>query len=190
MQVSDSATFTSLFQQWRQGNAEAGERLFQMIYVDLLRLAQSYVSHERSAQIIDAPSLVNRAYLRLFDEEKIEVECRAHFFVIAARQMRRILIDLSRRRKRSPEIARPALDELEEAAEDKLQAQPFQIDVLALDEALTELEEISERACRAVELRFFAGLTEVKAAEASGVSLATFKRDWTFAKRWLYARLQ
>ena len=187
VEIMTSAHFTSLFHQWRGGDAEAGERLFEIIYLDLRRLAQSYVSHERDGQAIAATSLVHRAYLRLFGEEELEIACRAHFFVIAARQMRRILIDLSRCKQRAANAARSATDALEKPADHGLQ---LPVDALALDEALTRLEKISERACRVVELRFFAGLTEVEAAEVLSISLATCKRDWTFAKRWLYAQLQ
>jgi RNA polymerase sigma factor (TIGR02999 family) len=187
LEFIDSATFTSLFKQWRAGDADAGERLFEMIYGDLRRLAQNYLSHERGGQSIGATSLVNRAYVRLFGEEKIDVECRAHFFVIAARQMRRILIDLARRKRIAASAAGAEIEALEQIAKYGLQ---LPVDPLALDEALTRLEKISERACHAVELRFFAGLTEHEAAEVLNISLATFKRDWAFAKSWLYGQLR
>lgn len=187
MEILDPATFTSLFKQWRAGDAEAGEQLFDLIYGDLRRLAQNYLHHEKGNQSIEATSLVHRAYLRLFGEEKIDVECRAHFFVIAARQMRRILVDLARRKLRAAIETGVRMDVLENIADYGLQ---LPVDPLALDEALTRLEKISERACHAVELRFFAGLTEHEAAEILDISLATFKRDWTFAKSWLYGQLR
>src|SRR5262245_65463892 len=92
-----SVTFTALFKQWRSGDREAGEELFRMIYRDLLRLAQGYLRGDRIGVAIEPTTLVHEVYLRLFGKNKIDVECRGHFFAIATRQMRRILIDLSRR---------------------------------------------------------------------------------------------
>jgi len=182
-----SVTFTSLFQQWRSGDREAGEELFRMIYQDLLRLAQSYLKGDRAGRVIQATTLVHEAYLRLFGKEKVVVESRAHFFVIATRQMRRILIDLSRRSGAAVIINH--LDSLlpEDLAGSEKTAD---LDLIALDRALDELESIDERACRVVELRYIGGLTEKEAAEMLGISVATLKRDWTFAKTWLYGRLR
>src|SRR5215470_13916371 len=105
-----SGTFTTLFKRWRGGDREAGEELFRMIYQDLLRLAQSYLNGDRAGQAIQATTLVHETYLRLFGKEKVDVACRGHFFVIASRQMRRILIDLSR--KKSARLITHRLDSL------------------------------------------------------------------------------
>ncbi|MGH9767771.1 MAG: ECF-type sigma factor [Blastocatellia bacterium] len=182
-----SVTFTSLFKQWRSGDQEAGEELFRMIYQDLLRLAQSYLKGDRVGQVIQATTLVHEAYLRLFGKDKVDVECRGHFFVLATRQMRRILIDLWRRN--GPAIVSHHLDSL--LPEDLAGSEKTSdVDLIALDQALDELEKIDERACRVVELRYIGGLTEKEAAETLGISVATLKRDWTFAKTWLYGRLR
>src|SRR5262249_55553645 len=158
-----SVTFTALFKRWRSGDREAGEELFQMIYQDLLRLAQSYLNGDRAGQAIQATTLVHETYLRLFGKEKVDVGCRGHFFVIASRQMRRILIDLSR--KKGAMLITHGLDSL--ASEDLARPDKMSdIDLIALDQALDELEKIDERACRVVELRFISGLTENEAAEA------------------------
>jgi RNA polymerase sigma factor (TIGR02999 family) len=180
-------TFTALFKQWRGGDQEAGEELFRMIYRDLLRLAQSYLKGDRIGAVIEPTTLVHEVYLRLFGKDKIEVECRGHFFAIATRQMRRILIDLSRRN--GTMIINTPLDSLlsEESAKSEKMGD---LDLLALDEALYELEKIDERACRVVELRYFGGLTEKEAAEILGISVATLKRDWTFARTWLFGQLR
>ena len=183
-------TFTSLFKQWRGGDPQAGEELFRMIYQDLLRLAQSSLRGDRAGQMIHATTLVHEAYLRLFGKEKIDVVSRGHFFVIASRQMRRILIDLSRRHGAA---FNHHLDGhlSEDLAEDLIEPKKTpDVDLIALDEALEELEKIDERACRVVELRYFSGLTEKDAAEILGISVATLKRDWTFAKTWLFGRLR
>jgi RNA polymerase sigma-70 factor, ECF subfamily len=182
-----SVTFTALFKQWRGGDREAGEELFRMIYQDLLRLAQSYLSGDRAGRAIQATTLAHETYLRLFGEDKVDVDCRGHFFVIVTRQMRRILIDLSRKKDAAIIIHR--LDSL--APEDLATSEKTPVvDLIALDEALDELEKIDERACRVVELRYIGGLSEKEAAEILDISVATLKRDWTFAKTWLYGRLR
>jgi RNA polymerase sigma-70 factor, ECF subfamily len=182
-----SVTFTALFKKWRSGDREAGDELFLMIYQDLLRLAQSYLKSDRVGRVIQATTLVHEAYLRLFGKEKVEVESRAHFFVMATRQMRRILIDLSRRNGTAVIIHH--LDSL--IPEDLAgSGKTADLDLIALDRALDELETIDERACRVVELRYLGGLTEKEAAEMLGISVATLKRDWTFAKSWLFGRLR
>jgi len=187
MPVLTPITFTALFKQWRGGDQEAGEELFRMIYQDLLRLAQSYLNGDRVGQVIQATTLVHEAYLRLFGKDKVDVECRGHFFVLATRQMRRILIDLWR--KNGAAIISHHLDSLppENIAGSEKKAD---LDLIALDQALEELEKIDERACRVVELRYIGGLTEKQAAEMLGISVATLKRDWTFAKTWLFGRLR
>lgn len=158
-----------------------------MIYQDLLRLAQSYLNGDRVRQVIQATTLVHEAYLRLFGTDKVDVECRGHFFVLATRQMRRILIDLWRRN--SAAIVSHHLDSLlpEDSAGSEKTAD---MDLIALDQAPDELEKIDERACRVVELRYISGLTEKEAAEMLCISAATLKRDWTFAKTWLFGRLR
>ncbi len=180
-----SVTFTALFKQWRSGDQEAGDELFRMIYQDLLRMAQSYLNGDRAGKAIQATTLVHEAYLRLFGKEKVDVAGRGHFFAIATRQMRRILIDLSRKKA----VISHGLESLapEELARTEGVAN---VDLIALDEALGELEKIDERACRVVELRYIGGLTEIEAAEILGISVPTLKRDWTFAKTWLFGRLR
>jgi len=182
-----SVTFTALFKQWRSGDREAGEELFRMIYQDLLRLAQSYLDGDRAGRAVQATTLVHETYLRLFGKEKVDVSCRGHFFAIATRQMRRILIDLSR--KKGAAIITHRLDSL--LPEDLATSEKTPgVDLIALDEALDELEKIDERACRVVELRYIGGLSEKEAAEILDISVATLKRDWTFARTWLYGRLR
>src|SRR5262249_46780049 len=139
MPIFTPVTFTALFKQWRNGDSEAGEELFRIIYQDLLRLAQSYLNGDRIGQVIQATTLVHEAYLRLFGKDKVDVECRAHFFVLATRQMRRILIDLWRRNSAaivSHHLYSLPLEDL--AGSEKT----TDMDLIALDQALNELEKI------------------------------------------------
>ena len=182
-----SVTFTALFKQWRSGDREAGEELFRMIYRDLLRLAQSYLNGDRAGRAIQATTLVHETYLRLFGKDKVDVACKGHFFAIATRQMRRILIDLSR--KQGAAVITHRLDSLLTENIASSEKTP-DVDLIALDEALDELERIDERASRVVELRYIGGLSEKEVAEILDISLATLKRDWTFAKTWLFGRLR
>jgi RNA polymerase sigma-70 factor, ECF subfamily len=186
MSVLTPDTFTSLFHRWRGGDQEAGDELFQLIYQDLLRLAQGYLQGDRVGQVIQAQTLVHETYLRLFGKEKVDVECRGHFFVLATRQMRRILID-QYRRNGAAILGR----HFESLSHDELLPpdDPKNVDLIALDEALGEFELMDERACRVVELRFISGFSEKEAAEILGISVATLKRDWTAARTWLYGRL-
>jgi len=181
-----SVTFTTLFKQWRSGDREAGEELFRMIYQDLLRLAQSYLNGDRAGRAIQATTLVHEAYLRLFGNDHVDVCCRGHFFAIATRQMRRILIDLSRKKSAAVITHLDSLLPEELAGSEK----SSDVDLIALDQALDALEKIDERACRVVELRYIGGLTEKEVADILDISVATLKRDWTFAKAWLYGRLR
>jgi RNA polymerase sigma factor (TIGR02999 family) len=180
-------TFSTLLREWREGNAEAGEDLIRLVYDHLHWLAQHYLSQESYAQSLQPTDLVNEAYLRLFGTAVIEWEDQAHFFVIAARQMRRLLIDRARTTQFLNRKRRTEQGSLSQAAH--LFEEP-DLNLLALDQSLARLEEIAPRAARAVELRYFAGLTETQAAQALGVSVTTLKRDWKFARLWLYEQLE
>lgn len=187
MPVLTPITFTALFKQWRSGDREAGEELFRIIYQDLLRLAQCQLKSDRVGRVIQATTLVNEVYLRLFGKEIVDVECRGHFFVLVTRQMRRILVDAYRRNGAA--MASRHLDSL--LPEDLAGSEKTpDVDLIALGQALDEFEKIDERACHVVELRYIGGFTESEAAEILGISLATVKRDWTFARTWLFGRLR
>jgi RNA polymerase sigma factor (TIGR02999 family) len=174
--------FTRLLQAYRQGSSEAVEQLFALVYQDLRRLAQQYTSEERPGHTLQATALVHEAYLRLFGGSMVELEDRAHFFVVAARRMRRILIDYARTEQSEKHGGRQARVSLAEAADVAVWRRE---ELLALDEALSGLEELAPRVSRVIELRFFAGLTEAEAAQALRISPATIKRDWAFARVWL-----
>jgi RNA polymerase sigma factor (TIGR02999 family) len=177
---------TLLLSALREGNAAAKDELLAKIYPELRRIAAHYMRQERPGHTLRTTGLVNEVYLRLFGAGRVDWQNRAHFFAAVAREMRHILVDYARARnaKKRPEgnvvvsirdvdLAAPARDE----------------DLVALDEALGRLEHIDPRASRVVELRFFAGLSERETAEAMNISISTLKRDWNFAKAWLFDQL-
>ena len=177
---------TVLLQRVNAGDADAPDELMQSLYKELHRLAEALMRRERPGHTLQPTALVSEAYLRLFDRLS-QWENRAHFFGAAARAMRRVLIEHGRKRaslKRGGEIARVTFDDLHVAAEDP------DLDLLALDEALNDLNDVDSRLVQVVELRYFAGCSVEQAAELLGVSPATVKRDWTFARAWLYDRMQ
>jgi RNA polymerase sigma-70 factor, ECF subfamily len=187
-------TFSRTLQAWRAGDDEAGDRLLTLVWHELHRLARQMLRRERYAHSLNPTALINEAYLRLFGAEDraagefVEIENRRHFFLIAARQMREILIDRARRAKARKRIRAADLAPLDEAA--RLAAGGEDFDLLALDEAMRRLARLDPRACRVVELRFFAGFTEEEAAELLGVSAATVRREWRAARLWLLDELK
>ncbi len=171
-----------------RGDLEARERLITLVYPELRRLAAHYLREERPDHTLQPTALVHEAYLRLFgDGVAIGWQNRSHFFAVAARQMRRILVDHARARnavKGPGHQTRLPFEVLFEIGE-----RPNE-DLLVLDDALTALASIDPRACEVVELRFFGGLQEREVARVLGISVPTLKRDWTFAKAWLFKRLE
>lgn len=171
---------------WSEGDQGALDRLMPLVYAELRRMAHSYMRHERAGNTLQTTALINEAYLRLIDAGQVRLESRAHFFAVAARLMRQILVDLARKRgyqKRGGGAQQVSLDEV------LLIGQPRDEDLLALDEALTALAEVDERKSKVVELRFFGGLTEAETATALKVSPETVRRDWRLAKSWLLLKL-
>ncbi len=165
------------------------QRLVPLIYDELRALAGAALSRERPDHTLQATALVNEAYLRLIDQTRVRWQNRAHFFAVAARLMRRILVDharAARAAKRGAGQPRLVLDEQVAGQVSETSRAP---DLVALDDALQELARFDPRAAEIVELRFFAGLTVDEAAEALGTSPATVKRDWTAAQAWLRTQL-
>lgn len=177
---------TALLADWRCGDEEAGKQLMTATYDHLRRLAAHYLHHEGSDHTLQATELVSELYLKLFSSKPVEWQDRAHFFAVAARQLRRILIDHARARRAEKRGGNGVKVSLTVVAE---LAQPVEIDVLQLDETLRQLEGLDPRAAAGVELRFFAGLKETEIAEVLGISLATLHRDWKFSRAWLISRL-
>lgn len=184
-----SPDFTTLLLAWRDGDVQAGEQIAELVYEELRRRAKTYLSAENGYRTLSATALVNETFIRLIDGAQVEWQCRAHFFVVASKAMRRILIDAARHRR----VRRDGDQRwVEESFENQSPENFFKrkIDLLALDEAMKELALISPRSEQIVEHRYFGGLREEEIAEIMGISLATVKRDWKSAKAWLYGRLK
>jgi RNA polymerase sigma factor (TIGR02999 family) len=178
---------TALLLSWRQGDKAALDRLIPLVYDELRRVARARLKDERANHVLQTTALVHETYVRLIDLDRMTIQNRAHFFALAARLMRQVLVDYARRAqadKRGGGVTIVALDDAGPVA-----AKMADVDVLALDEALEQLAAVDERLCRVVELKFFAGLNIDETAEALEVSAATVERDWSFARAWLYQRL-
>lgn len=177
---------TALLADWRDGNDEAGKELMAVAYNHLRRLAAHYLRRERSDHTLQATELVGELYVKLFSYEPVDWRDRVHFFAVAARQLRRILVDHARAKraeKRGGNCVRLSLTAVVGLAHS------VEFDLLEIEEALAQLEASEPRAAAGVELRFFAGLTETEIADALGISLATLRRDWKFSRAWLLSRL-
>jgi len=178
---------TGLLLAWRAGDAGALDRLFPIVYNELRRIAHRQLGGERPEHTLGTTALVHEAYLKLVDQTRAQITDRAHFFAVAARAMRRILVDYARRHralKRGGDVAQIDFNEATFTAGERADT------LVALDEALTRLADVDERVSRVVECRFFGGLTEEEAAEALGVTARTVRRDWVKAKRWLAQALR
>ena len=178
---------TTLLQDWKDGRVTAGEDLIRTVYLELKKISNAYLQRDWHRDItLQSTELVNEAFIRLVGQKDVEWQDRAHFFGIAAKLMRQILIEYLRNRKaqkRGGGESNLVLDEELNLSDRK------SVDLLELDEALQELERIDYRKCRLVEYRFFAGLTIDETAEVMGISTATVKREWNLAKAWLFRYL-
>ena len=182
---------TILLRDWRSGSAQALERLMPIVYGALRAIASRHLAHERRDGTLATTALVHEAYVRLVDQRDVDWQNRAHFFAIAARVMRRIVVDEARRRKRVKRGSGAAVLQLESAVEltNDGAALPMP-DVLALDRALAELEAMDPDQGRIVELKFFGGLTVEEIATVMNTSTRTVKREWAVARAWLYRAIQ
>lgn len=179
---------TLLLARWKQGDQGAENELLEAIYPVLRKLAQQRMS-SADAQVLAATELVHEAYLRLIEQRETDYQNRTHFYAIAARLIRRVLIDQVRERqaqKRGGDFVHVSLNHALDADNPALVGAD---DLLDIDRLLTKLERIKERAARIVELRYFTGLSIEEAAEACSVSLATAKREWQFARAWMQDQL-
>ena len=177
---SDSGP-TELLRAWSQGDGSALDRLVPLVYEELHRLARRYMRQERPDHTLQATSLVNEAYLRLIDVNRVEWRDRAHFLAVAAQMMRRILVEFARnrqRQKRGGGAVHVSLDDVQELRDSK-------DCVVALNDALGALATFDARMSQVVELRFFGGLTVDETADVLNVSPETVMRDWKTAKAWL-----
>jgi RNA polymerase sigma factor (TIGR02999 family) len=177
-----SSQVSELLVRWRAGDASALDSLIPLVYTELRKLARAYLRQERRDHTLQSAALVHEAYVRLANQASPQYQNRAHFFGVAARLMREILVDHARNRaaaKRGAGVPQLALDEAVNIPQLK------SVDLILLDDALERLSKLDERQCRIVELRFFAGLSIEDTSEALGISHATVSREWTTARLWL-----
>ncbi len=177
---------TQLLAQWRGGDDRALDELLSLVYNELRRLAGRYLNHESAGQTLQTHDLIHEAFLRLIGQRHVDWQNRAHFFGIAAQMMRRILTDHARRRSAARHgggARRVVLDDVPEIAAGS------DAEIVAVDEALVELNEVDEELAKIVELRFFGGLEHDEIAAVLGVSNATVRRRFRIAKAWLFRRL-
>jgi RNA polymerase sigma factor (TIGR02999 family) len=183
--MGESGEITLLLQRWSAGNEAALESLFEIVYPDLRRMAHGLFRQESSEHLLQPTIVVNELYLKLLQQNRLALQDRRHFFSLAARFMRRILVDYARhegRGKRDGGVRIPLDEEL-------AWIDPRGTDMIDLDRALDELQQLDERKCHMLELRYFLGLTAEETAEFLSVSKATVDRDLQFTLGWLYQQL-
>jgi len=186
MTAKDPHDITGMLAAWNDGSAEALDRVIDVIYPELRRIARKHLARRKPGESLESAALANEAYLKLLQSGGIRCENRTHFLALCSQMIRRILIDHARSRgfaKRGGDAPRLPLDQV------LVSAQARGIEVLALDEALKTLARIDARKSRVVELRYFGGLSIEETAEVLGVSLDTAKRDWRMARAWLLVEL-
>jgi RNA polymerase sigma factor (TIGR02999 family) len=184
--IEDQHDLTVLLQRMHRGDREAGEKAATLVYDQLHRIASRELRGEHPGHLLQTTALIHEAYLRLTGSEKVAIESRQHFFAIASQQMRRILIEHARAdhaQKRGGGAVYVGLDDVQAGVE------PRGIDLLLLDEALRELQQFDPRAAQVIEMRYFGGYTDSEVAQALDTSLATVRRDWEFARSWLFDRM-
>lgn len=183
----EPSDLTGLLNRMQRGDQPAAEEAVALVYDELHRIASRELRGERPGHLLQTTALIHEAYARLVGAQSLEIQSRSHFFAIASQQMRRILVDYARQRNAQRRGGGAITTDL-----DSVQAgiAPRGTDLLALDEALRDLQEIHPRAAQIVELRYFGGYTDHEVAEAVGVSFGTVRRDWEFARAWLFHRMR
>jgi RNA polymerase sigma factor (TIGR02999 family) len=181
-----SGELTILLNRMQRGDKDAAAQAVALVYDELHRIAAREMRWEQKDGQLQPTVLIHEAYLRLMGGDPIEIRSRGHFLALASRQMRRLLVDgarSERSQKRGGLAIKVSLDEL------RITAGSQGEDLLALDDALREFESVDPRASKVVELRFFGGYTDLEVADALGVALSTVRRDWEFARSWLFDRI-
>ncbi len=183
---ADPQEVTQLLANWSQGDPTALEKLIPLVYKELRHLAHRYMEGQRPNHTLQTTALVNEAYLRLADQSKPNFTNRSHFFAVAAKAMRQILVDYAKAQQSQKRGAGASKVELDEAA----LISPEQTSaILDVDEALEKLAVLDSRKAHVVELRYFGGLNQDEIAEVLKISTVTVRRDWVFARAWLYTEL-
>jgi len=177
---------TTLLAEWSQGDADALQRLTPLVYEELRRLASHYLRREDQPQTLQTTALVHEAYIRMVGSDTVEWQGRTHFFGIAARLIRQILVDHARKRHAGKRDSGGPLLSLDDSMDIP---DGGQVDLVKLDDALSELARIDEQQSRIIELRFFGGLSIDEVARLVGVSPRTVKRQWAIARAWLFREL-
>ena len=183
----DPDEITRLLVAWRNGETNALDDLMPLVHRELKRIARNFMRRQRVGHTLQTTALVNEAFVRLVDSDKVNWQDRSHFFAMSAQLMRRVLVDAARRKnseKRGGERVQVTL------ADDMKATERDQVDVVAIDEALRRLAELNPRHGQIVELRYFGGLTEEEIAETLNISARTVRRDWNVARAWLFRELQ
>lgn len=186
MNQQHSQPVSQLLVRWRAGDQEALAALLPLVYKELRDIARYHLQRERPGHTLQSAALVHEAYLRLLDQRPFETENRAHFLAVASRLMRQILVDYAR----SHGAAKRGADLRVELDAALVLPQMKGADVIALDDALSDLAKLDEQQSRIVELRFFGGLAIEEIAEALGISASTVKREWNVAKAWLARQMK
>jgi RNA polymerase sigma factor (TIGR02999 family) len=181
--AGDSTQVTELLARWSDGDVMAREKLIPLVYGELRRLAQYYLSRQRSNHTLQGTALVHEAYLRLAGKSAVNFSNRAHFMAVAAQLMRRILVDHARKCGAAKRGANGVTLILDDAL---IVPAKRGVDVGALDDALNTLATLDARQASIVEMRFFGGLSIEETSEVLAISPATVKREWTTARTWLY----
>jgi RNA polymerase sigma factor (TIGR02999 family) len=177
-----SKDVSAILTAWGKGDPEAGNQLIGIVYQELRRLVAHYLKGERGDHTLQPTALVHELYLKLFVTEGVLLNDREHFLAVAARQLRRIVVDYARGKNAQKRGGSQGAISLDEATG---LAIPADGRVIELDQALGRLETLDSRAAQVVELRFFGGLTDDEVGKTLGISVATVKRDWDFARSWL-----
>ena len=191
--ITPGGEVTRLLAAWRGGDARAVDRLLPLVYEELRSLSRRYLRRERIGHTLQSAALVNEAYLRLVGKDHPQLEDRTHFMAVAAQQMRRILVDHARNHaaeKRGGGVPNVSLDADSDPLLGMAVNEPKAAELLALDQALSELAELDARKAEIVELRYFGGLTLDECAELLGVSTSTVNNETRLARAWLHRRLK
>lgn len=184
--MAGQETVTRLLIEWKEGNRDAEAMLTPLVYQELRRLARRYLANERAAETLQPTALVHEAWLRLAGAEQPDWESRSHFYGVAARLMRQILVDHARRQLSQKRGARAQVAPIEDAV---CFAPQKSAEIIALGDALAHLEKADERKARVIELRFFGGLSIEETAQALSISTATVGREQRLAEAWLHREL-